>query len=57
MPAGQVLNIEPTHNHCLCTLNHLKHAYETGLGRPVKVELIKTYLRGGNSCTIRMSWE
>jgi len=56
-PLVKVLNIEPTPNHCLCTLNHLKHVYQTGLSRPVKVELIETYLRGGNSCTIRMSWE
>ena len=56
-PLVKVLNIEPTPNHCLCTLNHLKHVYETGLNRPVKVELIETYLRGGNSCTIKISWE
>jgi len=55
-PLVKALRIEPTRNHCLCTLNHLKHLYETGLGRPVEVELVETYLRGGNSCTIRMSW-
>jgi len=55
-PLVKTLQIEPTPNHCLCTLNHLKHLYETGLDRPVQVELIETYLRGGNSCTIRMSW-
>jgi len=55
-PLVKALRIEPTRNHCLCTLNHLKHLYETGLSRPVEVELIETYLRGSNSCTIRMSW-
>lgn len=56
-PLVRTLKLEPTANHCLCTLNHLKHVYETGLDRPVKVELIETYLRGGDSCTIKMSWE
>ena len=55
-PLVKTLQIEPTPNHCLCTLNHLKHLYETGLDRPVEVELIETYLRGDSSCTIRMSW-
>ncbi len=56
-PLVKTLGIEPTQNHCLCTRSHLRHVYETGLGRPVRVELIETYLRGGDSCTIRMSWE
>ena len=55
-PLVKLLKIEPTPNHCLCTANHLKHLYQTGLNKPVKVELMETYLRGGNSCTIRMSW-
>jgi len=55
-PLVKHLDIEPTHNHCLCTLHHLKHVYEAALNRPVKVELLETYLRGGDSCTIRMSW-
>jgi len=55
-PLVKTLQIEPTPNHCLCTVNHLRHVYEVGLGRRVEVELIETYLRGANSCTIRMSW-
>jgi hypothetical protein len=55
-PLVKKLNIEPTANHCLCTLHHLRHVYETVLNRPVQVKLIETYLRGGDSCTIRMSW-
>ena len=26
-PLVKALKIEPTHNHCLCTANHLKHVY------------------------------
>lgn len=55
-PLVKKLDIEPSSNHCLCTLHHLKHVYETVLDRPVEVELLETHLRGGNSCTIRMSW-
>jgi hypothetical protein len=55
-PLVRKLGIEATPNHCLCTLHHLKHVYETVLARPVRVELLETYLRGGDSCTIRMSW-
>jgi hypothetical protein len=29
---------------------------EGTLARPVEVDLIETCLRGGDSCTIRMSW-
>jgi hypothetical protein len=55
-PLIEVLGIEPTWNHCLCTASHLKHVYQTVLNKPVEVELVETYLRGGKSCTIRMSW-
>lgn len=55
-PLVKKLDIEPTPNHCLCTLHHLRHVYETVLDRPVRVELLETCLRGGKSCTIRMSW-
>jgi hypothetical protein len=48
--------IETSPNHCLCTVSHLQHLYETGLGRPVRVELLETCLRRGNSCTIKISW-
>ena len=55
-PLVKTLKIEASPNHCLCTTSHLKHLYETGLGRPVEVELIETCLRGGDSCTIKISW-
>jgi hypothetical protein len=55
-PLVKYLDIEPTGNHCFCTMHHLKHVYEVAFGRPVEVELLETYLRGGNSCTIKMSW-
>ena len=56
-PLVKVLNIEPTPNHCLCSVNCLKQIYETGLTRPVKVEPIETCNRGGNSCSFKMSWD
>ena len=55
-PLVKTLKIEGTSNHCLCTVGHLKHLYEGGLGRPVEVELIETCLRGSERCTIRLSW-
>jgi len=55
-PLVKTLEIEASPNHCHCTVSHLKHLYETGLGRPVEVELVETCLRGGDTCTIRISW-
>ena len=55
-PLVKTLEMEASPNHCLCTTSHLEHLYETALGRPVEVELIETCLRGGDSCTIRISW-
>jgi hypothetical protein len=55
-PLVKTLEIEASPNHCLCTISHLKHLYETALGRPVEVDLIETCLRGGDSCTIKISW-
>jgi hypothetical protein len=55
-PLVKTLKIEASPNHCLCTVSHLKHLYETGLGRPVEVELFETCLRGGNCCRIKISW-
>ena len=55
-PLVKTLKIEASPNHCLCTVSHLKYLYETGLGRPVEVELIETCLRGANSCKIKLSW-
>lgn len=55
-PLVRTLRIEASPNHCHCTVGHLKYLYETGLGRPVRVELMETCLRGGETCTIRISW-
>jgi hypothetical protein len=55
-PLVKTLQIEASPNHCLCTISHLEHLYETGLGRPVGVELLETCLRGADSCTIKISW-
>jgi hypothetical protein len=48
--------VEASSDHCLCTVSHLKYLYETGLGRPLEVELIETCLRGADSCRIKLSW-
>ena len=55
-PLVKTLQIEAGPNHCLCTVGHLKHLYKTGLGKPVEVELIETCRRGGDTCTIEISW-
>ena len=55
-PLVEKLKIETGPHHCECTVAHLKYLYETGLGRPVEVELLETCLRGGDSCTIKISW-
>jgi hypothetical protein len=55
-PLVKTLKIEASPNHCHCTVGHLKHLYEAGLGRPVEVELKETCLRGGETCTIKISW-
>jgi len=48
--------VEASPDHCLCTVSHLKYLYETGLGRPLEVELTETCLRGADSCRIKLSW-
>jgi len=55
-PLVKTLKIETGPHHCDCTVAHLEHVYETGLGRHVEVELMETCLRGGDSCTIKISW-
>jgi hypothetical protein len=55
-PLVKTPEMEASPNHCLCPTSHLKHLYETALGRPVEVDLIETCLRGGDSCTIKISW-
>jgi len=46
--------VKPFPNYCLCAENSYKVLYEAALKRPVKVEVIESYNRGGNSCTMKI---
>lgn len=46
--------VKPFPNLCLCAKNTFKATYEAGAKRPVRVEVIESYCRGGNSCTLRI---
>jgi hypothetical protein len=46
--------VKPFPGLCLCAKNGYKRLYETALQRPAKVEVIETYNRGGNSCTMKI---
>lgn len=41
-------------NLCLCSKNFVKVAYQAAAGRPVKVEIVESYNRGGNCCHFRI---
>lgn len=41
-------------NLCLCSKNFVKVAYQAAAQRPVKVELVESYIRGGNCCHFRI---
>lgn len=41
-------------NLCLCSKNFVKVAYQTAAQRPVKVEIVESYMRGGNCCHFRI---
>ena len=45
--------VPPSPNLCLCGKNTMKVLYEAASKRPVKVELIEGYNRGGNCCHFR----
>lgn len=46
--------VKPFPNFCLCAENGVKMLWETALKRPVKLEVIEAYNRGGNSCTMKI---
>lgn len=48
--AGQ---ISPT--YCLCSVGYVAEMHERALGRPVKVELVESVLRGGKRCKFRLT--
>ena len=39
---------------CLCSKNFVKVAYQAAAQRPVKVDIVETYNRGGNCCHFRI---
>lgn len=41
--------------YCLCSLGYVQEMHERMLGRPVKVELVDSVLRGGKRCKFRMT--
>lgn len=41
-------------NLCLCTKNCMTALYEAAAKRPVNVEIVEAYNRGGNSCTLKI---
>ena len=46
--------VQPSPNLCLCSKNFVKVQYEAAAKRPVKVEVIESYNRGGNCCHFRV---
>jgi hypothetical protein len=44
--------LSPT--YCLCSVGYVQEMHERMLGRPVKVELVDSVLRGGKRCKFRM---
>ncbi|GAI29596.1 unnamed protein product [marine sediment metagenome] len=45
--------VQPSPNLCLCGKNAMAVVHEAATKRPVKVELIESYIRGGNCCHFR----
>ena len=45
--------VSPT--YCLCSVGYVQETHERVLGRPVKVELVDSVLRGGKRCKFRMT--
>ena len=45
--------VQPSPNLCLCGKNAMRTLYEAATQRPVKVELIESYNKGGNCCHFR----
>jgi len=46
--------IQPYPNLCICSKNFMKVQYEAAARRPVKVDVIESYNRGGNCCHFRI---
>lgn len=39
---------------CNCTCGHEKFAWSVFFGKPVEVEIVESFLRGGNDCVIKI---
>ena len=46
--------VQPFPNLCSCGKNAIAFLYETVTKRPVKAELIESYIQGGNCCHFRL---
>ncbi len=49
-PAARNRPARPNDLHCECTRATHQTVFETALGRPIKVELLETIRRGGQTC-------
>ncbi len=45
-----------TKSYCECSNGHMDELFSNALGKPVKVELIESVLRGGPRCSWRISY-
>ena len=39
---------------CECTKAHEEYAWSVFFGKPVKVEIMESFLRGGNDCVVKL---
>ena len=49
-PAAQIRRPQPNDLHCECTRTTHQTIFETALGHPVKVEIVESLRRGGQTC-------
>ena len=48
-------DVSPT--YCHCSVGYVKAIFEQGLGKPVKVELTESVLRGGKGCSFEVRFK
>jgi predicted hydrocarbon binding protein len=48
-------DISPT--YCLCSVGYVREMFEQRIGKPVRVELIDSVLRGGKGCNFKVSFK
>jgi hypothetical protein len=49
-PAANYRTPKPNDIHCECTRNTHKTIFETALGKPVRVDIVESLRRGGQTC-------